>query len=247
MKSSENFARVSLSMEFSYIGTELELFANATNWKNYVGVNLRPYITGSVIEVGAGLGSSTRYLCSGSHVRWLCLDPDANHVSHLKALIAARKLPACCEARWGVLADLAPTDCANTIIYVDVLEHIQDDESEMLVAAAHLAPGGRIIVLAPAFKSLYSPFDTAVGHYRRYVRKDAKRLTRELLTLQATFFLDSAGFFASALNRLILRKSHASARDVQIWDKMIVPISMRTDKILGSLFGKSIVMIWQKA
>jgi hypothetical protein len=45
---------------------------------------------------------------------------------------------------------------------------------------------------------------------------------------------------------LILRKSHASARDVSTWDKVIVPISIRTDKFLGRLFGRSIVMIWQK-
>jgi hypothetical protein len=234
------------STEFSYIGTELELFADAINWKSYLGTNLRPYITGSVIEVGAALGSSTKYLCDGSHVRWLCLDPDANHVSHLKGLIAARKLPPCCEARRGVLADLAPGDCADTIVYVDVLEHIQDDEAEMLVAAAHVAQGGHVVVLAPAFNSLCSPFDKAVGHYRRYERKDARRLTGQALALKATFFLDSAGFFASALNRLILRKSHASARDIQIWDKVIVPISIRTDKFLHSLFGRSIVMVWQK-
>jgi hypothetical protein len=145
------------------------------------------------------------------------------------------------------LANLAPGDCADTIIYVDVLEHIQDDLAEMRVAAALLAPRGRIVVLAPAFNSLCSPFDKAVGHYRRYLPKDARRLTSQTLTLEATFFLDSAGFFASALNRLILRKSQASARDVQIWDRAMVPISTVTDKILGSLFGKSIVMVWQKA
>jgi SAM-dependent methyltransferase len=233
-------------MQFSYIGTELELFAKATNWKNYLSKKLRPYITGRVIEVGAGLGSSTKYLCDRSHVRWVCLDPDAKHASHLKSLIAAGKLPPCCEVRCSVLADLARGDLADTILYVDVLEHIQDDEAEMLVAAAHLAPGGHIVVLAPAFNSISSPLDKAVGHYRRYGRDDATRLSSQSLSLQATFFLDSAGFFASALNRLILRKSLPSARDIKIWDKLIVPISILTDKILGSLFGRSIVMVWQK-
>jgi SAM-dependent methyltransferase len=233
-------------MQFSYIGTELELFAKATNWKSYVSKKLRPYLTGSVIEVGAGLGGSTKYLCDRIHVRWLCLDPDANHASHLKSLIAAGKLPPCCEARCGVLADLDRSELADTILYVDVLEHIQDDEAEMLIAAAHLAPGGHIVVLAPAFNSISSPLDKAVGHCRRYQRDDARRLSSQSLSLQATFFLDSAGFFASALNRLILRKSLPSSRDIKIWDKVVVPISMLTDKILGSLFGRSIVMVWQK-
>jgi hypothetical protein len=71
-------------------------------------------------------------------------------------------------------------------------------------------------------------------------------LSCQSLTLQAKFFLDSAGFFLSAANRLFLRKSQASARDVQIWDQVIVPISVLTDKVFGSLFGRSIVMVWQK-
>jgi len=234
------------SAEFSYVGTELELFAKATNWKNYVGKKLRPYIAGNVIEVGAGLGASTKYLCNLSHGRWICLEPDANHVSHLKGLIAARKLPPCCEAICGVLADLAPAEFADTIIYIDVLEHIERDEEEMRVAAAHLAARGHIVMLSPAFNFLYSPFDEAIGHYRRYVYADAMRLTVQSLTLQAIFFLDSVGFFVSASNRLVLRKSQPSMRDIQIWDKTIVPISVLTDKICSPLFGRSIVMIWQK-
>ena len=134
----------STSMQFCYVGTELEVFAKAANWKNYVGKKLRPYITGSVIEVGAGLGGSTKYLCDRSYVRWLCLDPDAKHALHLEGLIAAGKLPPCCEARCGVLADLAPGDRADTIIYVDVLEHIQDDEAEMLAAALILHREGTL-------------------------------------------------------------------------------------------------------
>jgi hypothetical protein len=234
------------SRKFSYVGSELELFANATNWKKYMSVKLRPYISGDVIEVGAGLGSSTKYLCNRSHARWLCLDPDASHVSHLNRLIAGRKLPPCCEARRGILADLAPDERADTIIYVDVLEHIENDEEEMRVAAAHLAPRGLIVALSPAFSSLYSPFDEAIGHYRRYVRNDARRLTVQSLTLQALFFLDSAGFFVSALNRIILRKPQPSVRDIRIWDKVFVPISVLSDEIFGRLFGKSIVMVWQK-
>jgi 2-polyprenyl-3-methyl-5-hydroxy-6-metoxy-1,4-benzoquinol methylase len=120
------------------------LFAKATNWKNYMSRNLRPFIKGRVIVVGAGLGSSTTYLCNRSHVRWLCLDPDANHVSHLKDLIAAQKLPPCSEARCGVLNDLAPGDRADTIIYVDVLEHIQDDDAELLNRCRSSCTGGSL-------------------------------------------------------------------------------------------------------
>jgi SAM-dependent methyltransferase len=232
--------------EIPYVGSELECFAKATTWKRYLSRRLRPYIAQNVIEVGAGLGGSTEYLCDRMHARWLCLDPDAQHVSHLASRIAAGDLLPCCEARCGVLADLPPEESADTIIYVDVLEHIENDEDEMRVAAARLITGGHIVALSPAFNFLYSPFDEAIGHYRRYAPKDAGRLTVSSLTLQRIFFLDSLGFFASAINRLITRRSQPLIHQIQIWDKAIVPMSVLTDKIFGRLFGKSVVMIWQK-
>ena len=235
-----------LTTKFSYVGTELELFAQAINWKAYFGRKLRSYIAGSVVEVGAGLGGSTKYLCDRSCGRWLCLDPDASHVSHLNNLIATGRLPSYCEARCGVLADLAPDEHADTINYVDVLEHIDDDEGEMRVAATHLAAGGHIIMLSPAFTFLYSPFDKAVGHYRRYSQKDAERLTVPPLALKRVFYLDSFGWFVSAANRLIMRASHPSVHQIKFWDKAVVPVSSLTDKIFGRFFGRSIVMVWQK-
>jgi len=174
--------------KFCYIGTELELFAQTTNWRNYVSSKLRRYIAGRVIEVGAGPGSSTKYLSDQCHLHWLCIDPDPNHVRYLKALIARQQLPTCCEARCGVLADLDAHEFADTIIYIDVLEHIEDDEGELCVAATHLAPGGHLVMLSPAFNFLYSPFDKAIGHHRRYTPRDAERLTGPSLTLKQIFF-----------------------------------------------------------
>jgi hypothetical protein len=196
--------------------------------------------------VGAGLDSLTNYLSDQDHIWWLCIDPDANHISHLEGLIGAHKLPPCCEARCGVLADLDANKRADTIIYIDVLEHIEDDEGEVRVAATHLATGGHIVMLSPAFNFLYSPFDKAIGHQRRYARKDAGRLTARSLTLKRVFFLDSVGYFVSAVNRLIMRSSQPSVRQIQLWDKAIVPVSTFTDKIFSRLFGRSVVMVWQR-
>ena len=58
--------------ELAYQGDELDAFAEAENWKRYWSGKLRPLIGDAVIEVGAGLGGSTRYLCEGAHSSWLC-------------------------------------------------------------------------------------------------------------------------------------------------------------------------------
>ena len=232
--------------EIAYQGMELELFAEATKWKEYWANKLQPYIRGNVIEVGAGLGNSTKYLYKSNRAEWLCLDPAPNFAEHLARRISAGDLPANCEARCGILADLLPEELADTILYIDVLEHIENDEDEMKTAALHLKPDGRVIVLSPAFNWLYSPFDKAIGHHRRYKKNDVKRLTAPDLVLQRIFFLDSIGLCASLANKLLLKASAPSVSQIRFWDRVMVPISTYSDRVFGTLFGRTIVMIWQK-
>lgn len=229
-----------------YESADLELFAQATNWKTYWSDRLRSYIHGHVVEVGAGLGTSTEYMCRQDHPEWLCLDPDPAHASRLGQRIASGDLPAFCKAKCGVLADLAADGQTDTILYIDVLEHIEDDQAEMRQAASHLKPGGNVVVLSPAFSFLFSPFDKAVGHYRRYRKQDIQRLTVPGLRLQAAFYLDSIGFFASLANRLLLRSTMPSPAQIALWDRLMIPISRYADRLFGALFGKTIVMVWRK-
>ena len=62
--------------EFKYVGSELDLFAAALNWKTYWSRQIRPFLKGDILEVGAGIGSNTRFLDPGNAGRWVCLEPD---------------------------------------------------------------------------------------------------------------------------------------------------------------------------
>ena len=62
--------------DFTYVGEELDLFAQARNWKRYWSDQVRPFVTGAVLEVGAGIGTNTRLLDTPGATRWTCLEPD---------------------------------------------------------------------------------------------------------------------------------------------------------------------------
>lgn len=231
----------------TYPGGELALFGRALHWKRYLQRTLDPWIGGRVLEVGAGIGETSRALASDRCVSWCCLEPDPDLGAALEASLADRPLQAPVETIRGTLADLDPNRFFDTILYVDVLEHIADDAEELARAASHLAAGGRLIVVAPAHAFLFSPFDAAIGHYRRYSRRTLRAAAPPDLDEERVFYLDAAGCLASAANRFLLRQSMPTARQVRIWDSILVPASERIDPLLRHRLGKTVVGVWRKA
>jgi len=232
--------------EQAYIGGELKLFARAGRWKQYWSSQLRPFIQGAVLEVGAGIGANTLRLRSGSEQRWVCLEPDPQLAAALREQLAGGPLEATTEVVTGTVEDLEPSRHFDSILYIDVLEHIEDDRGELGRAARLLAPGGHLVVLGPAHAWLFSPFDQAIGHFRRYTTSALGGLTPPGVRLVSAFYLDSVGLLASAANRLLLRQSLPSAQQIQVWDRLMVPCSRLLDPLTGYRAGKSVVAIWER-
>jgi SAM-dependent methyltransferase len=227
------------------MGSELELFAHARNWKRYWGSIVRPYLADRVLDVGAGIGETAKTLATHHHRRWVCLEPDGAMSEHIARRIRSRDLPAICEIRAGTIDDIGERDF-SAVLYIDVLEHIKNDRDELRKAAERLRPDGRVIVLAPAHQWLYTPFDRAIGHFRRYTLADLRALTPPQLSEERAAYLDSVGLFASLANRLVLKSKMPTRRQIAIWDGAMVPISRLVDPALFYRVGKSILAIWRR-
>ncbi|MBI5858467.1 MAG: class I SAM-dependent methyltransferase [Sphingobacteriales bacterium] len=229
---------------FKYQGDELTLFQHATNWKKYFSKKIKPFISGNVLEVGAGMGSTTALLNDGTATHWILSEPDEHLCMQLQTKLGQKKLPANCSILKGTMEDVPGT--FDTIIYIDVLEHIEADANELKKAASKLNPGGHIIVLVPAFQHLFSPFDKAIGHYRRYTKKLLRNLTPKEVELIHARYYDSMGYFASFMNKAFLKQSYPTQKQVNYWDKFLVPVSRFTDNLFFHCFGKSIIAVWRK-
>ncbi len=234
------------TVAFSYEGSELALFAKASNWKRYYARSLRPFIGSAVLEVGAGIGTTTQVLCAGEHRRWVCLEPDAMLADQIADRIRVGQLPAFCEPRVGTLRSIPNNERFDTALYIDVLEHIEHDREQLAMAVEHLNPGGHLVVLAPAHMWLFSPFDSAIGHFRRYTRKSLFDIGPPGSRVATARYLDSVGLLASLANRLFLRKALPTAQQIRVWDGYLVPCSRILDGILGYSLGKTVVVAWQR-
>ena len=233
-------------MSITYAGTELDLFASATRWKDYLRARIAPYLGRDVLEVGAGMGGTTRALCRGDHRRWACLEPDPTLADRLRERIESGDLPPCCSVVAATLAEDRDPSTFDAVLYVDVLEHIEDDVSEMERAADRLRQGGFLVAIAPAHPFLFTPFDAAIGHFRRYTRATLAAIGPSGLDLVRVDYLDSVGLLASLGNRLLLRRSMPGPWQVAAWDRAMVPLSRAIDPVLGHRLGKSVMAVWRR-
>ena len=230
----------------NYVGTELALFQHAVNWKKYVAKHWKNYLSGTILEVGAGMGSNAVYLGEDCQYYTL-LEPDPELFLTLDE--RSKEFSFSASAIQGTTEDLDTSQTFDTIIYYDVLEHIQDDHAEVQRIQKHLNPGGHLIILCPAFPYLFNEFDEAVGHYRRYTGKYMKEVltSASSLHLKELYYLDSAGLIASLMNKWFLKQGQPSMKQVQFWDRFIVQISKVTDILTFKTMGKSVISIAQKS
>jgi len=236
-----------MNKPYNYPGEELRLFEKAKKWKEYFAEKIKPYIQGNVLEAGAGMGETTPYLLTNHVNSWTSLEPDENLFAILQKKITSDNLPTSWKAQHGTLSILPSDAQFNTILYIDVLEHIEDDHGELAKAVSHLKDGGHLIVLSPAFQMFYSPFDKAIGHHRRYTKKTLRKVVSITeLEEKRMFYMESTGAFLLMLNKYLLKMKYPTKNQIGFWQTVLVPVSKLLDKILFYRFGKTIVGIWQK-
>ncbi|PYT62384.1 MAG: methyltransferase type 12 [Acidobacteria bacterium] len=230
----------------SYVGRELDLFALAKNWKKYWSSLLIPHLRGDVLEAGAGVGTNTAYLESPLVTSWTCLEPDERLAHRMIEDFQRQPHLRDCRVEIGTIQAIRNGERFDTILYIDVLEHIDDDLGEMQRASRLLRPQGKLIVLSPAYQWLYAPFDRAIGHVRRYRKGTLGAHSPQNCQLLEMNYLDSVGMLASAGNRLFLSQSIPTVRQILFWDRYLVPVSRVIDRLTFHAFGKSILGIWTK-
>jgi len=231
--------------ETVYVGKELDLFALAENWKNYVKEEIGSYIAGEVLEVGAGIGATTMALHDGRARRWVCLEPDLALGTRLRARLR-QTFDASTSVVVGTIRTFAKIPRFDCILYIDVLEHIDNDRGQIEDAAGLVRSGGHIVVLAPAHPWLFSEFDKSIGHVRRYRKSSLRALMPHGWVEKKLSYLDSVGVLLSLANVLALRQAMPTPSQIAFWDRLCIPLSRRLDRLAGGTIGKSVLAVWGK-
>lgn len=232
-----------------YLGKDLEAMSFAVNYHRWILDEIRPFLGNRVVEVGAGAGSFSEMLLAERPETLTLIEP-SGMFEKLSAKFAGGEPDQVqlinntfLEASETISSDVRP----DTIVYVNVLEHIEDDRRELEAVRKALAPGGRCIIFVPAFEWLYGEFDRRVGHFRRYTKSDL-----EEKCLSAGFIIERNGYFDIAgvlpwfVKYRILRSSGLGSGAVAAYDRIAVPVMSRIEKFLPIPLGKNVLAVLRK-
>ena len=131
----------------------------------------------------------------------------------------------------------------DTVLYLDVFEHIEDDSLELEKAYESLKKNGCLIINVPAFQHLYSQFDKDINHFRRYSKSSLLKLTNNFDFSKVDFkYYDSIGYMLSlaSKNSKLDYKKNFSIK-IKVWDKLI-NLSRLIDLIIFNKVGKSLIV-----
>lgn len=230
------------SPTFRYAGTELESMAFAPNYYRAIHEWFAPHLGRRVVEVGAGVGTFSKLLASDPALSELTLlEPAANNYPVLENRFAGNTRV---RTRPSYLEDEAHELRSDSVVLVNVLEHIKDDAG--FVAAAHqvLGPGGRLLILVPALPAIFGSLDRAFDHYRRYTRRSlAKLLGASGFEPAEIRYVNFPGTFAWLIAGRVLGRRTLGPRQVGMYDRWIVPTMLRLESRWSPPFGQSLLAI----
>lgn len=204
------------------------------------------HLGAKVLEVGCGLGNFTHHLLNrelvvGIDVESRCIDKHRRRFSgdsNVMSLCMDVQTPAFTELRKHKPVSIA---CLN------VLEHVEDDSLALSHMNAVLPPGGTVVLIVPAFTSLYGPIDHLLGHYRRYTKQSMRKVAhRTGFRPRVLRYMNSVGFFGWWINARLRKQTEQSETLIKIFDSTVVPILSRIEDHIEPPIGQSIFTVLEK-
>lgn len=216
--------------------------------KNYFAWQSRlvlPELGQRVVEIGCGIGNFTNSLLTRESV--VAIDIEEGCIGHLRQRYPNQpNLHAFVREAGAALDDLKAFR-PDSVVCLNVLEHIGDHNAALQNMASILPENGVIVLIVPAFDALRGPIDRNLGHHRRYSRRSIARMAaRANLRVRKMHYINLPGFFGWWFNARILRRQAQSAAQIEIFDRFVVPVISRLEAVVHPPFGQSLFCVLER-
>src|ERR1051325_7632121 len=209
----------------------LERMAAAPRYNRWMYERLRPWVGRRVLEIGAGIGNMSAFLIDRDRV--VLTDTEPYYLDRLRA-------------RYRDLPHVTAAERLDTVVCLNVLEHIEDDRASLVAMRDLLVPRGRLILLVPSLRVLYGSLDQALGHFRRYVPRElATKLAEAGFRVRHVEYFNLAGVPGWWLTGRVLRRRLIPQGALR-WYDALVPL-FRLERFLPWRIGQSLIAIGEVA
>jgi SAM-dependent methyltransferase len=211
--------------------------AAARNYNDWLFARARPYLGERALDAGAGLGTFTE-LAARAGANVIALEPEPAFVEHLRRRFAGRPEVTVVEGAAETLPDSLPGDL-DSVLCLNVLEHVSDDGAALRGFRERLRPGGRLLLLVPAHPALLGAYDRAAGHVRRYRRGELRaRLVDAGFEPERLRHVNPVGALGWLVRVRLTRRGHWPSASFRAFDRL-VPALRWLDRV-PSPFGLSL-------
>lgn len=235
----------------SKYGTDtLEVISEADRFNRWMYETIKPHCRGEILEIGSGIGNISQFFIHDGATISLSdiensyfprLKENFGKYPNLQAMyrldFSDKKLE---ENHPGLIGKF------DTIFALNVVEHIPDHVQALKNAMKMLKPGGKVVILVPAFQWLYNGFDEQLDHQRRYTQQSLRRLIEgagfKVVHRQFFNFIAILGWFVSGT---ILRKRIIPGGQMRFYNTM-VPVWKIIDFFTRRLAGVSVIQVGEK-
>jgi SAM-dependent methyltransferase len=233
------------SAEFIYSGSELEGLAGARNYYRWLLRRFTPYVGSEVIEVGAGTGTFSELLLSLPQVkRLIAIEPSANNFPYLDKRLGGDPRVTIVK---GYLEDSGAPESADSLVAVNVLEHIERDDEFLRHSWEVARPDGTLLLFVPAMPAIFGTLDKAFEHFRRYTRETLRnRIEAASWKIEELGYMNLPGILLWFVAGKVLRRTSIAGREARLYDRLVVPVAAAIEDRLNVPIGQSLIAIARK-
>jgi len=216
---------------------------SASTYNKWIYSQIRPFLGSKILEIGCGIGNITRLLMEDRFV--VATDMDSDYLSYLEEI----------SEGWENRPKIVKLDIASsispelrgyqfdTVVCLNVLEHILDDANALRNIYQLLSPGGRLVLLVPAGQYLYNKLDNALEHYRRYKKKElTQKVLGSGLNLIKCLSFNLPGILGWWISGKIFKRDVVEQKELSLFN-FFVPLFRRLEQVIPPIIGLSLICI----
>lgn len=223
----------------------LTFMSRLDHMKSWFYKKMEPYVGDRILEAGCGNGNLTSYMLNKKLV--LALDHDSEMLDECR-----NRFSKSTNVKFfkydltdPLITEFAKNDL-DTIVCVNTLEHIEDDVAVLKNFRSVLGQKGVLILLVPAFQSLYCSLDKAAGHYRRYGMKEiSEKIERCGFAIDKRMYFNFFGIMGWFFNGKVLKKEKLSTKLLSLFN-FLTPVLGFFEDLIGPPVGLSIILVCRR-